>query len=165
MHGVTLDPAVQTLSFHSTCMWAQAHTTKNASWPSATPTFTHILTRFLSLTLTTFFSAPSPTLQPTSLPTLPKTQVAWWDSASCSWQRAGVHGVTLDPGAQTLSFHSTHLGPLAVVQRRVRQLPYSTWNCRPSGGRGGTSVAVALGVPGLQEPCEFEVGGLGAVWW
>ena len=57
----------------------------------------------------------------------------------------------------TLMHCSTHLGPLALVQARTRLLPYTTWNVRPTGGKNGKTVAVTLGVPGLQELVIFEV--------
>jgi cancer susceptibility candidate protein 1 len=61
-----------------------------------------------------------------------------------------------------MTTHSTHIGPLALVQRRTRLLPYSTWNVRPTGGKHGQTVAVTLSAPALQGPVIFEVGATGS---
>jgi len=85
-------------------------------------------------------------------------QVAWWDPETQSWSQEGVSDVALEQAIHTLSFHSTHLGPLALVQSRTRLLPYKTWNVRPTGGKNGKTVAVTLSVPCIQELIVFEVG-------
>ena len=82
--------------------------------------------------------------------------MGWWDNELNGWNTEGVSVVALDSSSGTLSFKSTHMGPLAVVQSRVKLLPYRAWSVRPTGGRNGSTAAVTLDV-GLSEPLAFEV--------
>jgi hypothetical protein len=58
-------------------------------------------------------------------------QVGWWDPDVKAWSTEGVSDVILDPSSSSLSFHTTHLGPLAVIQSRARLLPYAFWCVLP----------------------------------
>ena len=77
-------------------------------------------------------------------------QVGWWDPEASAWSTEGVTGAALDPASGNLTFQTTHIGPLAVVQSRARLHPYRSWSVRPTGGRGGSTAAVSLDV-GLPE--------------
>ncbi|KAG2448008.1 hypothetical protein HYH02_007036 [Chlamydomonas schloesseri] len=83
-------------------------------------------------------------------------QVAWWDEAHSIWNTDGISNVAYDDAANTFSFHTTHLAPLALVMRRTRLLPYAGWSIRPTGGRNGNSAAISLDV-GLDAPVVIEV--------
>mmetsp|Transcript_31025 Transcript_31025/g.68839 ORF Transcript_31025/g.68839 Transcript_31025/m.68839 type:complete len:672 (-) Transcript_31025:511-2526(-) len=84
-------------------------------------------------------------------------QVGWWDAKENAWSTQGVTDAAYDAGSETLSLHSTHIGPLAIIQSRARLLPYRMWSVRPTGGRNGATAAVTLDV-GLAEPLVFEAG-------
>ncbi|GIL57326.1 hypothetical protein Vafri_12587 [Volvox africanus] len=83
-------------------------------------------------------------------------QVAWWDEPHQIWNVDGISNVAYDPATNYVSFHTTHLAPLALVMSRTRLLPYKGWNVRPTGGRNGNSAAVTLDC-GLDEPVVIEV--------
>ncbi|KAG2431165.1 hypothetical protein HXX76_009694 [Chlamydomonas incerta] len=83
-------------------------------------------------------------------------QVAWWDEAHSIWNTDGISDVAFDAAANTFSFHTTHLAPLALVMRRTRLLPYAGWSIRPTGGRNGNAAAISLDV-GLDAPVVIEV--------
>jgi hypothetical protein len=54
--------------------------------------------------------------------------------------------VTYCPKARLLAFSSQRLGRLALVAPRLRLLPYRSWDLRPTGGLGGSSVVLTLRV-------------------
>ena len=87
----------------------------------------------------------------------PRLAVGWWDPSVSGWSTAGVTDVDFDKMGGNVTFKSTHIGPLAVVQSRARLMPYSKWSVRPTGGRNGSTAAVTLSV-GLPEQIVFEVG-------
>ncbi|GAX81362.1 hypothetical protein CEUSTIGMA_g8793.t1 [Chlamydomonas eustigma] len=84
-------------------------------------------------------------------------KVGWWDPDTSAWRSEGVSGTLVDPETGHLTFQSTHMGPLAVIQSRCRLYPYQSWSVRPTGGKGGDTAAVTLEV-GLAEPLVFEAG-------
>ncbi len=84
-------------------------------------------------------------------------QVGWWDAESQGWSQAGVTDVQLDLASGSLSFRTTHLGVLAVIQSRAALLPYAFWSVRPTGGRGGRTAAVCLATAGCVDPITLEV--------
>ena len=65
--------------------------------------------------------------------------------------------VSYDPSSGLVSFHTTHLAPLALLTSRCRLLPYSAWYIRPTGGKNGSSAAVTLTAKELDEKIVFEV--------
>ncbi|EFJ46480.1 hypothetical protein VOLCADRAFT_92992 [Volvox carteri f. nagariensis] len=83
-------------------------------------------------------------------------QVAWWDEPHQIWNVDGISNVSYDPATNYVSFHTTHLAPLALVMSRTRLLPYKGWNVRPTGGRNGSSAAITLDC-GLEDPIVIEV--------
>lgn len=85
------------------------------------------------------------------------TQVGWWDPEIGGWNTTGITDVLLDPTSSSLSFHTTHTGPLAVIQSRAALLPYTTWNVRPTGGRNGNTAALTISCTALPEPLVFDV--------
>lgn len=46
-----------------------------------------------------------------------------------------------------LSFHTTKLAPLAIIQSRVRLMPYMSWHTRPCAGEQGGEAILSLEVP------------------
>lgn len=87
----------------------------------------------------------------------PEIKVGWWDTQTHGWSTEGISDVSHDHASGMLSFKSTHMGPLAVVQSRVRLLPYQSWSIRPTGGRNGATASITLHV-GLSEPLVFDAG-------
>mmetsp|Transcript_5166 Transcript_5166/g.12730 ORF Transcript_5166/g.12730 Transcript_5166/m.12730 type:complete len:729 (-) Transcript_5166:223-2409(-) len=88
----------------------------------------------------------------------PPPLVGWWDPETSSWSTAGVSDVALDRASGSLSFRTTHIGPLAVLQSRAALLPYTWWSIRPTGGRAGATAAIHVGAAVLKEPLVLEVG-------
>lgn len=84
-------------------------------------------------------------------------KVGWWDADACSWSQQGITDVAYNRGSGMLSFSSTHLAPMAVIQSRTRVLPYKGWTVRPLDGLHSRRAEVALHV-GLKLPLTFEVG-------
>eukprot|EP00798_Chlamydomonas_sp_ICE-L_P022454 gene22454-29569_t len=89
----------------------------------------------------------------------PGVKVGWWDHEISGWSTQGVTDVVHDSNTGILTFKSNHMGPLAVVQSRVRLLPYQGWSVRPTGGRNGSTASVTLHC-GLSEPLEFKQHGI-----
>lgn len=54
--------------------------------------------------------------------------------------------VSHDAAAGRLSFSTTHLGCLALLQDSSAHLPYTSWTIRPSGGLGGSTAFIDLQV-------------------
>ncbi len=84
-------------------------------------------------------------------------QVGWWDHETQCWRQNGITDIQLDLASGSLSFRTTNLGAIAVIQSRTKLLPYSSWSVRPTGGRGGKTAAVTLVTPGCVDPVTFEV--------
>lgn len=102
------------------------------------------------------FSYP---LSPNLLLMQEPVQVGWWDAEHSCWSTSGISEVVVNHSPPSLSFHTTHLAPLAVILPRTRLLPYKSWSVRPTGGKNGTTAAVTLQLPALGEsPVVLEVG-------
>eukprot|EP00873_Tetraselmis_striata_P000108 jgi/Tetstr1/420372/TSEL_011490.t1 len=72
------------------------------------------------------------------------------------WSEEGITDVEHDRERGKLSFHTTKLAPLAIIQSRVRLMPYMSWHTRPCAGEQGGEAILSLEV-GLDEPVEFHV--------
>lgn len=78
-------------------------------------------------------------------------QVAWWDFKAHAWSLEDITEIAFDRDTRVLSFLSTHIGALALVQSRVRAQPYYSWSIRPTGGEQGKVAEVTLEVrPGMR---------------
>jgi len=82
--------------------------------------------------------------------------VGWWDAKTKGWSEEGITDVEHDREKGKLSFHTTKLAPLAIIQSRVRLMPYMSWHTRPCAGEQGGEAILSLEV-GLDEPVEFHV--------
>ena len=86
--------------------------------------------------------------------------VGWWSEEDKSWQQEGISEVTLETmedGRRKLSFQTTHLTALALLQRRSLSFPYVDWTLRPLGERGNSQVMLTLNTP-LGDTFDFEIG-------
>ncbi|KAL6760467.1 hypothetical protein V8C86DRAFT_3018008 [Haematococcus lacustris] len=87
-----------------------------------------------------------------------QTTVGWWSPDAQAWSTEGVTDITLDASSSSLSFHTTHIGALAVIQSRALLMPYASWSVRPTGGMNGRTAAVTLQCQTLAQPLVVEVG-------
>ncbi|QDZ17620.1 axonemal protein [Chloropicon primus] len=90
----------------------------------------------------------------------PEPLVGWWDPDGQTWEQEGISEVTLDKledGTHKLSFLTTHLTSLALLQSRTLGFPYTDWFIRPLGGRGSNTVMLTLSTS-MGISFEFEVG-------
>ena len=63
---------------------------------------------------------------------LPETvQVGWWDAEGGAWRTEGVSQVSFDTETRVVSFMSTRLVSLAVVQPASIEFPYRNWLITP----------------------------------
>ena len=60
-------------------------------------------------------------------------QVGWFDAESQSWKIDGVSDVNFSPDTRVLSFLSSRLTSLALLQATDLELPYKNWLIKPSG--------------------------------
>lgn len=54
-----------------------------------------------------------------------------------TWQTEGVSEIEYTPENFKLLFHTTKAKPHAIVQSRVREYPYKSWNIRPTSEKTG----------------------------
>ena len=87
--------------------------------------------------------------------------VGWWDKETQSWEQEGISEVSLEKneetGAHKLSFLTTHLTKLALLQSKTLCFPYVDWFIRPLGERGSNMVMLTLSTA-MGVSFEFEVG-------
>ncbi|KAL1522616.1 hypothetical protein AB1Y20_017599 [Prymnesium parvum] len=57
--------------------------------------------------------------------------VGWWDEESKSWKTVGVTQISFEPETRILSFMSTRLGSLAMLQPTTIDFPYINWLLSP----------------------------------
>nr|XP_024373060.1 protein CASC1-like isoform X3 [Physcomitrium patens] len=67
----------------------------------------------------------------------PNPEIGWWDSVTETWQTEGVSEIEYTPENFKLLFHTTKAKPHAIVQSRVREYPYKSWNIRPTSEKTG----------------------------
>lgn len=60
-------------------------------------------------------------------------RVGWWDAEQGVWSEEEVAGIAFDATARQLTFSTLHLAPLALIQPRTADLPYTGWQLRPTG--------------------------------
>uniref|UniRef100_A0A6T8CF42 Uncharacterized protein n=1 Tax=Prymnesium polylepis TaxID=72548 RepID=A0A6T8CF42_9EUKA len=58
--------------------------------------------------------------------------VGWWDEETKSWKTVGVTQISVDPESRILSFTSTRLGSLAMLQPTNIDFPYVNWLLSPT---------------------------------
>ena len=64
------------------------------------------------------------------VPTEPR--VCYWDSSSNAWNDESIHEVTFDPPSRLLTFQTTKLTPIAILQSRQTDLPFERWSIKPT---------------------------------
>jgi cancer susceptibility candidate protein 1 len=71
--------------------------------------------------------------------TMPKTlvvptepRVCYWNNAKNEWSNEGIHEVIFDPPSRLLSFQTTALTPIAILQSRQTDLPFERWSIKPT---------------------------------
>ncbi|GBG63093.1 hypothetical protein CBR_g36580 [Chara braunii] len=82
--------------------------------------------------------------------------VASWDPDECKWKTEPISDITYDESSRTLHFQSIKIKTLAMVQPRVRFIPYSYWAIRPTSESTAIMVLHA-GVPKVAE-VKIEIG-------
>jgi hypothetical protein len=60
-------------------------------------------------------------------------KMGWWNEKSGLWVEDGVTDATFDEESRLLSFHTTQLQSIAMIQPRYLDLPISKWSIRPTG--------------------------------
>lgn len=86
--------------------------------------------------------------------------VGWWNPETECWEQEGISEVALErqeSGSHKLSFLTTYLTTLGLLQSRTLSFPYSDWFIRPLGGRGTSTVMLTLSTA-MGVSFEFEVG-------
>jgi cancer susceptibility candidate protein 1 len=71
--------------------------------------------------------------------TMPKTlvvpaepRVCYWNNVKNEWSNEGIHEITFDPPSRLLSFQTTKLTPIAILQSRQTDLPFERWSIKPT---------------------------------
>ncbi|KAH9540161.1 hypothetical protein CY35_15G096400 [Sphagnum magellanicum] len=62
----------------------------------------------------------------------PTPEVGWWDAGEQVWQIEGITDIIYENKAHKLSFQTTKAKPHAVIQNRVKQMPFTSWVIRPT---------------------------------
>ncbi|CAM6063179.1 unnamed protein product [Sphagnum tenellum] len=62
----------------------------------------------------------------------PTPEVGWWDEKEQVWQIEGITDIVYENEAHKLSFQTTKAKPHAVIQNRVKQMPFTSWVIRPT---------------------------------
>jgi len=60
-------------------------------------------------------------------------KMGWWNAAAGLWVEDGVTDATFDEESRLLSFHTTQLQSIAMIQPRHLDLPVTNWSIRPTG--------------------------------
>jgi cancer susceptibility candidate protein 1 len=58
--------------------------------------------------------------------------VAYWDNGAKKWSSEGVAEVVFEPTSRLLSFHTTKLTPIAIIQQNHIDLPFERWSITPT---------------------------------
>lgn len=67
----------------------------------------------------------------------PNPEIGWWDSTTETWETEGVSEISYNPETYKVLFQSTKAKPHAVIQSRVREYPFKSWNIRPTSEKTG----------------------------
>ncbi|CAM6047161.1 unnamed protein product [Sphagnum compactum] len=62
----------------------------------------------------------------------PSPEIGWWDAEEQCWQTTGITDIVRNGHTHKLTFTTIHAKPLAIIQSRVRQLPYKAWTISPT---------------------------------
>jgi cancer susceptibility candidate protein 1 len=63
----------------------------------------------------------------------PVVKMGWWNAAAGKWSDDGVTDANFDEETRLLSFHTTQLASIAMIQPRTLDLPVLKWSIRPIG--------------------------------
>ena len=67
----------------------------------------------------------------------PTPEIGWWDAESQTWDTNGVTDIVYTHDTHKVIFQTTKAKPHAVIQSRVAQVPFKSWNIRPLSDRTG----------------------------
>ena len=84
--------------------------------------------------------------------------VGWWDAGEEMWKTEGITDVKYSPADSTLTYTTTYLESLALLQSSVFLMPYKSWFIRPTGTPKGATFELSLSVSNFSERFVFEVG-------
>lgn len=92
--------------------------------------------------------APPPLLVSMTMPECSlvpqRVRVGWWDESRRTWSEDGINGVEYDRTSRQLSFSTTRLGHLAVLQDIAAELPHCAWTLRPTAGSQGAAAELTV---------------------
>jgi cancer susceptibility candidate protein 1 len=60
-------------------------------------------------------------------------KMGWWNAGERRWMEDGVSDANFDAESRLLSFHTTQLQSIAMIQPRHLDLPVAKWSIRPTG--------------------------------
>ena len=63
----------------------------------------------------------------------PVIKMGWWNASAGKWSDEGVTDANFDEATRLLSFHTTQLSSIAMIQPRHLDLPILKWSIRPIG--------------------------------
>jgi cancer susceptibility candidate protein 1 len=66
--------------------------------------------------------------------------VAYWNGEDKTWSSEGIAEVNFDAPSRLLSFHTTKLTPIAVIQPNHIDLPFERWSITPTGQNRADAV-------------------------
>jgi Cancer susceptibility candidate 1 C-terminal len=75
--------------------------------------------------------------------------VVGWDEKNHFWSTEDLHDLKFNEEKQILSFRAGRLGPLAIAAFRYVNLPYQTWELKP------TSNGIILSITAVVMLVEF----------
>ena len=87
-------------------------------------------------------------------------KMGWWNVKEGKWMEEGVSDASFDVESRLLSFHTTQLQSIAMIQPRHLDLPAVKWSIRPTGPSRatfkitGSRFELAIGIDG--ENCTLR---------
>jgi cancer susceptibility candidate protein 1 len=101
--------------------------------------------------VTASFTLPEDCLLKEDIPT-----IGWWDPARSAWRTEGISESSYSESTRVVSFLTTHLGPLAVLQNRYPDLRFERWELQPT---GVDRAVFTLHITGRDVAIELSPGG------
>ncbi|XRB02501.1 cancer susceptibility candidate protein 1 [Pycnococcus provasolii] len=72
-----------------------------------------------------------PLRRPLALMDKENPKIGWWDAEKGAWSQSGITEVQYDEDTNMISFFTTKLTSLALIQSRTQLFPYRGWFLRP----------------------------------
>lgn len=97
------------------------------------------------------YTIPSDCLLKEEVPT-----IGYWDEDAGEWRTDGISEPRFDDQTRVVSFLTTHLGPLAVLQNRFPDMRFERWELQPT---GPDRAVFTLHITGRDVAIEIVTGG------